>query len=61
MSMSLITQDGDSALMQAANTEVAVELVTAGANLNLQNAVCQLWLYDAKLHSLTPRPCMHEG
>lgn len=42
MSMSLITQDGDSALMQAANTEVAVELVTAGANLNLQNAVCQL-------------------
>ena len=42
--MSVITQDGESALMYAASevsTEVVVELVKAGANLNLQNTVCQ--------------------
>ena len=42
--MSVITQDGESALMIAARwgrTEVVVELVKAGANLNLQNRVCQ--------------------
>ena len=42
--MSVITQGGWSALMYAATlgmTEVVVELVEAGANLNLQNTVCQ--------------------
>ena len=42
--MSVIIQDGGSALMYAAifgRTEVVVELVKAGANLNLQNTVCQ--------------------
>ena len=42
--MSVITQDGWSALMYAASwdrTEVVVELVKAGANLNLQSTVCQ--------------------
>ena len=41
--MSVITQDGDSALMRAAyygETEVVVKLVKAGADLNLQNKVC---------------------
>ena len=41
--MSVITQDGDSALMRAAywgETEVVVELVKAGALLDLQNTVC---------------------
>ena len=43
----LSSQDGDSALMIAASkgdTEVVVELVKAGANLNLQNEVqwCEL-------------------
>ena len=41
--MSVITQDGDSSLMEAASrghTEVVVELVKAGADLNLQNKVC---------------------
>ena len=41
--MSVITQDGDSALMEAAyrgRAEVVVELVKAGADLNLQNKVC---------------------
>ena len=40
----VITQDGNSALMIAAydgNTEVAVELVNSGANLDLQNNVSQ--------------------
>ena len=39
---SLISQYGDSALMRAAlygNTDVVVELVEAGANLDLQNKV----------------------
>ena len=42
--MSVITQYGGSALMYAATggkTEVVVELVKAGANLNLQSTVCQ--------------------
>ena len=39
--MSVITQDGHSALMYAASAEIVVELVKAGANLNLQNTVCQ--------------------
>ena len=37
-----VTQDGDSALILAASlglTDVVVELVKAGANLNLQNKV----------------------
>ena len=41
--MSVITQDGNSALMRAAEngyTKVVVELVKAGANLDLQNKVC---------------------
>ena len=41
--MSVITQDGASALMEAAyrgETEVVVELVKARALLHLQNIVC---------------------
>ena len=41
--MSVITQSGDSALMEAASagrTEVVVALVKAGADMNLQNKVC---------------------
>ena len=41
--MSVITQDGDSALITVADwgrTEVVVELVKAGALLDLQNTVC---------------------
>ena len=41
--MSVITQDGYSALIEAAwggHTEVVVELVKAKANLDLQNEVC---------------------
>ena len=41
--MSIITQDGHSALILAAydgHTEVVVELVKAKANLDLQNKVC---------------------
>ena len=43
--MSVITQDGNSALMVAAYngyTEVVVELVNSGANLDLQNNVCYI-------------------
>ena len=42
--MSVITQRGDSALMMAASegeTKVVVELVKAGANVEMQNRVCQ--------------------
>ena len=42
--MSVITQDGDSALMEATkvgNTEVVIELVKAGANVDMLNKVCQ--------------------
>ena len=41
--MSVIAQDGDSALIYAAaegHTEVFVELVKAKANVDLQNEVC---------------------
>ena len=41
--ISIITQSGWSALMEAADncrTEVVVELVKAGANVDLQNYVC---------------------
>ena len=40
---SVITQDGEAALMRAASkghTEVVVELVKAKANLDLQDNVC---------------------
>ena len=43
--MSVITQNGESALMKAAregDTEVVVELVKAGANVDMQNEVCYL-------------------
>ena len=42
--MSVITQGGNSALMMAASegkTKVVVELVKAGANVDMQNGVCQ--------------------
>ena len=42
--MSVITQDGCSALMEAAmrgKTEVVVELVKAGANVDMQDDVCE--------------------
>ena len=42
--MSVITQEGDSALMEAARegrTEVVVELVKAGADVDMQDNVCQ--------------------
>ena len=42
--MSVITQNGSSALTLAARmgkTDIVVELVKNGANLNLQNEVCQ--------------------
>ena len=42
--VSVITQDGWSALMEAASegkTEVVVQLVEAGANVDMQNKVCQ--------------------
>ena len=42
--MSVITQSGDFALMKAAiygHTEAVQQLVKAGANLDLQNKVCQ--------------------
>ena len=46
--MSVITQRGESALMMAAmmgETEVVVELVKAGANVDMQNKVCMLYIY----------------
>ena len=46
--VSVITQEGDSALMRAARggkTEVVVELVKAGANVDMQNGVRQYILY----------------
>ena len=47
--MSVITQDGWSALMLAAfwgRTEVVVELVKAGAKVDMQNNVCQyMYIY----------------
>ena len=44
LDMSVITQDGESALTEAAywgRTEVVVKLVNSGANLDLQNNVSQ--------------------
>ena len=44
--MSIITQDGYSALMWAAvrgKTEVVVELVKAGANVDVRDRVCQVY------------------
>ena len=44
----LLLQDGNSALMEAVlvgNTEVVVELIKAGANLNLQDKVQRLSLF----------------
>ena len=53
--MSVITQDGDSALMRAADwgrTEVVVELVKAGALLDLQNTVCPYpIIHDVQEHA----------
>ena len=46
--MSVITQYGASALMLAAGwgkTEAVVELVKAGANVDMQDEVCQYYLY----------------
>ena len=46
--MSVITQNGESALMVGArwgNTEGVVELVEAGANVNMQTEVCQYNMY----------------
>ena len=43
--MSVITQEGYTALMGAAegdNTEAVVELIKSGADLNLQNKVCHI-------------------
>ena len=45
---SVITQSGQTALMEAASeghTEVVVELVKAKANLDLQNNVCHYSVY----------------
>ena len=45
---SVITQSGETALMEAASwgrTEVVVELVKAKANLDLQNNVCHYSVY----------------
>ena len=42
LDMSVITQDGDSALTEAAyrgHTEVVVELINSRANVDLQNSV----------------------
>ena len=44
MCHSVITQNGWSALMEAASegkTEVVIQLVKAGANVDMQNKVCQ--------------------
>ena len=55
--MSVITQYGDSALMEAADwgrTAVVVELVKAGALLDLQNTVCPYpIIHDVQKHTCT--------
>ena len=51
--MSVITQWGHSALMLAAmwgRTEVVVELVKAGANVDMQSKVCQYIIHYAHVH-----------
>ena len=43
LTLSVTAQDGKTALIEAAwygNTDVVVELVRGGANLDLQNKVC---------------------
>ena len=45
--MSVITQNGQSPLMEAAQwdkTEAVVELVKSGADLNLQDTVCHMYI-----------------
>ena len=47
------SQDGDSALMEAASeneTEVVVKLIEAGANLNLQNEVQRLCTFTTYMY-----------
>ena len=58
--MSVITQDGYSALMAAAGlgkTETVVELVKAGANVDMQNEVCQYIyvVHDVNVQNHTSR------
>ena len=55
--MSVITQRGRSALMWAASegkTEVVVELVKAGANVDVQDKVCQYNTYYSHNTSFPP-------
>ena len=53
--MSVFTQRGDSGLMETAyngSTEMVVELVKAGALLNLQNTVCPYpIIHDVQEHA----------
>ena len=52
--MSVITQDGHSTLMMAAQegmTEVFSLLLKAGANIDLQNKVCQYMTYKSSFHN----------
>ena len=57
--MSVITQDGASALLAAARegkTEAVVELVKAGANVDMQNKVCQyILIHDVNVQNHTSR------
>ena len=51
--MSVITQYGRSALMVAARegeTEVVVELVKSGANVDMQDNVCQYLVQGVRIH-----------
>ena len=53
--MCVITQNGWSALMMAADegkTEAVVELVKAGANVDMQNKVCQYIYVVHDVHKL---------
>ena len=54
--MSVITQNGVSALMWAAKegkTEAVVELVKAGANVDMQDEVCQyMYIYMYVVHGV---------
>ena len=53
--MSVITQDGASALLEAASvgkTEAVVELVKAGANVDMQDEVCQYIYVVHDVHKL---------
>ena len=55
--MSVITQDGWSALMEAARggkTETVVVLVKAGANVDMQTKVCQyIYLWTCRMKYVT--------